>query len=143
MKNLVEKYNKLTLKGRNTFWMIIIGIIGTIILLPWCFLSNPGLSLGFLFGSLIEIGCYRLIVLTSDVMTKSATENVKSSVLIFSTLGFGIRFILYAAGLVLAALDTFKWKTNTLSVWTTFAAYMPMAIIVAVTTLKANAKESK
>lgn len=133
---LVDWYNKRSEEGRNIFLLVLIAIAGFAATFIFFFLNNPGVPLGFLFGSLIEIIAYITIVKSAKFMLDPNGLSRKKALL--APLFMVMRFLLYAGGLVLGAFATYRWGSMScsyLNFWAVFAGYMPMVVILLFTTL--------
>lgn len=102
------------------------------------FYSFKGYSypMGWLLGSLIELLAYWTIMKMSQALFKKE-EAGHSTATSLALLSNGFRFILYAAGLFISAICTFKSEWfggfDAFNFYTCAAAYMPMLVIVMVT----------
>ncbi len=113
---------------RVCFLLAVLCLVVFAILLPFAFFDMPGLSFGWLLGNLISLFAYLSIVYGSKTLLSN--NGAQPMALGLSVLFGSLRFIVYGAGLVLAALCTFYWKNAWLNFWTLFAGYMPMPALV-------------
>ena len=125
------------IKGMDTHLLallvlVAVGVIVFLCLIPFFFFDNPGVPLGWLLGTAIEVFNYWSIVFFSGALL-SSTQGKKARGAIFSTIFVFLRFALWIGGLALGALCTFTWQNNWCNVWSVFAAYVPMTIAVALT----------
>lgn len=111
-----------------------VGIFVFLCLTPFFFFNNPGVPLGWLLGTAIEIFNFWSIIFSSSMILATA-EGKKVKGVAFSTIFVFLRLALWAGGLALGGLCTYKWNNNWLNVWSVFAAYVPMTIAVAITFL--------
>lgn len=115
---------------KNLFLLAAIALIGFLALLFGFFIGNPGLPLGWLLGSAIEIFAYFTIDRGSSFLLSSDADPKKGALGAF----FGVfRMALYAAGLVLGGFATYRWGSMASSycnVWTVFAGYLPMGVVL-------------
>lgn len=121
-------------------WIALLGFLATSV---FFFLSNPGVPLGWLFGSAIEIVCYITIVKGTSFLLDPNKLNRKRGLI--APLFMLLRLALYAGGLVLAAFATFRWgsmSSSYLNFWAVFAAYMPMVVLLLFVTFYRLKKQS-
>ena len=117
--------------------MAVFGIVSTV---PFIFLDNVGVMLGWILGSIINLIAYITIVRGSNALLHAGSNG---KVGLLAALGFVLRLMLYAAGLTLAAFCTFRWNSHFLHFWFVFAAMLPIYPILIITTLlnKADKKD--
>ena len=133
---LVDWYNSASEMKKNIFLLSVIALIGLAATFIFFFLNNPGVSLGWLLGSAIEIICYITIVKGTSFLLDPKGLDKKRAIL--APVFMLLRLALYAGGLVLAAFCTFRWGSNAssyLNFWAVFAGYMPMVALLLFTTL--------
>ena len=126
---------------KNLFLLAMIALLGFLALLFGFFIGNPGLRLGWLLGSAIEIFAYVTIDRGSSFLLSPVADPKKGALGAF----FGIfRMALYAAGLVLGGFATYRWGSMASSycnVWTVFSGYLPMGFVLICTTFFRCKKE--
>lgn len=135
---MAKWYCKLNETQENIFWLGLVTIIVFALLSPLFFFSQGGVPLGWLFGSLIEIVCYILLVKGSDLVVNANGKT--ASILISLALGFA-RLLLYGAGFALGALCSFYWHCKIISFWGVFASYIPLLFVLGVRFLIASQKK--
>ena len=122
-------YLKRSEEGKNFFILAAIAVLGLLVFVFGFFIDQPGLPLGWLLGSVIELFGYVTIVKGASFLLGTGNSKKGYLMALFSAL----RLLLYASGLLLAALCTYYWKNNILNLWTVFGAYVPMAPVVLIT----------
>lgn len=132
---MAKFYVNLSEKGKNLFLLIAITVVVFLALCPFFFFSNPGVPLGWLVGSAIEVACFFLLYLGTSVLVEHPTKMSAGG---FSVLFFFLRMALFAGGLVIAGFCTFKWKNNWLNIWSVAAAYLPLTGVMALNFFRAN-----
>ena len=133
---LVDWYSKTTETKKNLFLLGMVTLSGFIALSIFFFTGNPGVPLGWLFGSAIEIICYITIVKGASFMLDPNSLSRKKSLLV--PLFVALRLSLYGGGLILSAFATFRWGSMScsyLNIWSTFAAYLPLYVILSAATI--------
>lgn len=129
---------------KNVFLLLIIALIGFAATFVFFFLNNPGVPLGWLLGSLIEIAGYLSIVKGTSFLLDPNHLNRKRSLL--APLFMILRVLVYGGGLVLAALSTFRWGSISscyLHLFSLVAAYLPVYVLLLFTTIYRLKKEPK
>ena len=135
-----EKFANWSETKRNVFVLSAFAVVVAILLLPFAFFGLPGLTVGWILGSIISIFAYTTIVFASHVILRKDNDGKGIGLtVVFSFL----RMVIYAAGLALGALVTFVWKNPWLNFWTVFAGYMPMPILVAIMHFYNMSKEAE
>jgi len=132
---LVEWYNKTSDTKKNLFLLGIVTLCGFAVTSIFFFLNNPGVPLGWLFGSIIELICYLSIVKGTAFMLDLNSLDRKKGYL--APLFMFMRLALYAGGLILAAFATFRWgsmSSSYLNFFAVFAGYMPMVVLLLIVT---------
>ncbi len=131
MKKLAERYNNWCDEEKNLFIFACIGVVGFLILLFGFFIDNPGLPIGWLLGTAIELVAYFTIWRgTAFLLDPQDKDGKRGYLMAVFALG---RLFLYAGGLVLAAFCSFVWGTlahGYCNLWTVFAGYMPEFIVL-------------
>lgn len=127
--------------------LVIVALVVALGLIPFIFFSHLDVVLGWLLGSLIEIICFLTILKSSSSMAKVA-KGGNAAVAGLSILWYFLRILLYAAGLVIGALCTFKsaeWfgGFDYFNFWAVFASYMPLPIVLLITGLIFNKKKTE
>lgn len=122
--------------------MAILGCAAALLCLPFAFIELggskwPGISLGIVLGTLIEIVCY-LLLLKGSSFVMSANKKGLFGAVIFNIL----RMALYVGGLVLGAFCTFVWEGNWINIFSLAIAYLPSTILLIIGKLN-EAKEVK
>ena len=125
---LSEKFVRWEEWRRNTFVLIVFALMIGVIMLPFSLLGLPGLSLGWMAGSMISVLAYLTIVYSSNAILRKENDGKGMGLSVFFSFA---RMAMYAIGLALGALVTFVFKSPWLSFWTVFAGYMPMPILIA------------
>ncbi len=136
MKTLAERYNGWKDEQKNLFILACIGIAGFLILLFGFFIDNPGLPIGWVLGTGIELIAYFTIYKGASYLLDPEDKNGKRGYLM-AVFAMG-RLLLYAGGLVLAAFCTFVWGSMAhgyCNLWTVFAGYMPEFIVLVIATM--------
>ncbi|MCQ2742758.1 MAG: hypothetical protein MJ239_05630 [Bacilli bacterium] len=133
---------KLNPNVKNVIILAIIGVIGALVCLPFAFIEIggskwPGLSLGVVLGTAIEIVCFLLLIEGASLLTATTKKGALIS-LAFNLL----RIVLFVGGLVLGAFCTFVWKGNWLNIFAIAASYFPMIVLLVVNKI-AEIKETK
>ncbi len=129
---LIQWYKNQDENRRNILLLTSLALIVFLCLVPFFFFSQPGVPLGWLLGSVIEIAAYASIAFGASVMFDQDNPNKTRG---FLSIAFGsVRLLVYGAGLVAGALLTFKYNEPViwLNFWTVFAGYMPMNIVLLV-----------
>ncbi|MDD4344482.1 MAG: hypothetical protein PHP09_00895 [Bacilli bacterium] len=96
-------------------------VFGLLLLIP----TGSDLLLGWLLGAAISFACFGLLVLQAYVLT---SENAKGAG--FVMLFFAGRFILYGAGLFVAAFLTYKLEIHIFNLFTVFGGYFPIRLAI-------------
>lgn len=137
---MAKFYSKLSENGKNLFILIAIALLGLLVLAPFFFFQNAGLGFGWILGSGIEIFCYLSILWSSKIISDVQAKHPGTIALaaLFSIL----RIVLYAGGLFLGGLYTYKFHSNWLNLWTVFVAYLPMGFVLGINAL-IKAKKDK
>lgn len=112
----LDRQNKLILLTSS----IIIAIGAIVFGILWATIGTMSLFLGWLLGSLIGVAGFFLIV----IQTNNLNPNVGKP-LIWGMGAFFIRFILYGAGLLLAALLTKYVEPEIFNIFAVFGGYIP------------------
>lgn len=126
----------------------ILGFLGLSVL--FLFQSESGYPmgaypLGWLLGSIAEIGCFLTLVYMSDSLfsRKNSAHPITSTLALLSA---GLRLFIYAAVLLVSAICTFKSEWfggfNAFNFYTTAAGLLPMLVVVFLTQFFALKKES-
>jgi len=98
--------------------------IGALIFVPFCFFYNTNLLYGWLLGGVISLTAYALLVKQiNDMAAGDDRVRVRAAGLYFVRLG------LYAIGLGIAGYLYYINKPY-INLFTVFAAYMPIRIVV-------------
>ncbi len=137
---LAERYNNLKIEHQNLAITVVISLLAFAGL---CFLGLVGyigVAFGFLMGSAIQIACYLSIIYGAGFLTNDASKPSSIGITLLFTFG---RMILYAGGLVLGALCTYRWNFPWINVWGVFAGYMPLYIIILIHSLIVKRDQAK
>lgn len=128
---MVKFYNSLNETKQNVFWLLALTVLVFLALCPLFVISQGAYPLGWLLGSLIGVVGYLSISYGTGVILKS---DAKVGATVFTAFSFFLRFFLYAAGLVIGAICTFKPQYfggfNAFNIWTVFAGYLPLCLIM-------------
>lgn len=139
-KRMVKWFAKLSGEKKDFFVLASFGLIVFIFLIPLMFVGHGDWPLGWLWGTAIELVCYYSLMKFAISFTTEDPSNPKIMTYLFS----GLRYFLYAVGLVLAAICTFKSEWfggwTALNFYATALAYLPMPIVITITHLIRNKK---
>ena len=142
---MVNFYLKLNRDQRAFFWLIVLAAVIYLALMPLYFFGlDKGYQYpnGWLLGSLAELFAYFTLIKTTNAITKDPA-NRKMPLIV---LGGLLRPALYVVVLAISGICTFKaeWLGgfDMFSFWTSFAALLPMPIVVLITHLLST-KNSK
>ncbi len=137
---MVKWYLKLDSNHKVLFVLSFLGAVVFFAMCPLFFLRGENnyplgaVPVGWLLGSLISIVSFYSITKMSEALTKMQGGTLTSAPL--SLLGSAIRFLLYAAGLVVSAISTFRpeWfgGFNYINFFSLAGALLPMLVIVLV-----------
>jgi predicted ABC-type exoprotein transport system permease subunit len=136
---MAKWYLKLNAEEKAFFLMAALALIVFVCLCPLFFFYDvKGYSypLGWLLGSVIELLAYWTILKMSEALFKKedAGHSTATGLALASN---SLRFILYAVGLFLSAICTFKSEWfggfDAFNFFACAAAYMPMLVIVMAT----------
>ena len=141
--SLAQRFSSLSEEKKNLFILGAIALLGALVLVFSFFIDNPGLFYGWLLGSAIEILCYVTIFFGARFLLSGDGEATKGGLVgaLFGT----FRLLFYAGGLVLGGFATFVWGTPAhgyCNVFTVFAGYLPLLLVLLVTTYL-SARKSK
>ena len=142
MKDFVNRYAAWSDMKKNMFLLLMIAVAGTLISIPFIFLENVGVLLGWLLGSAVNFVAYVSIAKFSAAVL---SQN-QSKFGYFAMVGGFLRFLLYAGALVLAGFASFRWGTlahGYCNLISCALALMPTWILLVCTTLFRNAKSAK
>lgn len=129
-------YRKLSLDGKQIFWLAIFAALGLIITAPICFLNidrSYSYFFGWLLGSAAEIiGFCTILFMGTSFEEASKGGNAKGGAVAAL---FGIvRFFLYAVVLVVSAICTFRSQWfggfDAFNFWTCFGGLVPMPFVL-------------
>ena len=144
-KSLVEWYRSLNKLQTELFWIGLVDFVVFVALIPFFTLGYLSLSLGWLLGSLISICSHLTMNFSAKVILKDASG--KAGGAMFSILFFFLRMFLWAVGLVISGICTFKseWFNgwDLLNFWTCFAAYFPGTIVLIISNFRARKVEGR
>lgn len=126
---LAERFNKWDEYRKNLFILSAFGIFVTILLLPFCFFSLPGVPFGFLLGSIVSLIAYITIVKGSSLLL---TGNGGAATTGLTFVFVILRFALYGGVLVLAAFCTYRWNFAWLNFWGVFSGIIPMPALISI-----------
>ena len=126
----------------NLFLLSCIALGVFILTIPFFFLGFPGIPLGWLLGSAIEIFNYATIVLGAKlIISPQVDKPIKGAIyMIFTTL---LRIAFWVGGLALAGYITFRLESQWLNFWATFAGYVPLTGVVVVSMILKNKKKKE
>lgn len=120
-------------------WLLVIAVVGVIATLPLCFVNIPaGYSYlgGWLLGSTAEMIGYASILWMGGAMISGAQNEQTGTTKALAPLTAMLRFLFYAAVLVISAICTFRsqWLNgfDWFNFWTCFGALIPMNVVVLV-----------
>lgn len=139
-KTLAEKFVSWPDWKKNSFIILMVGVVGTLCLTPFIFYSNPGVPFGFFIGVCVSILAY-LSICYYGYNIVASSEGVSKTGGTALSVAFNLgRFLLYAGILVIAALCTFRWNNNWFNFWGVAAGYLPMPVILGTVSLIKNRK---
>lgn len=130
---LAERYKTWSDEGKNLFILICVALFGILVTIPFIFLDNVGILLGWLLGSAINIIAYITIIKGSRALLRQSGKAAG-----YAIFGFSFRFLLYAAGLLLAAFCTFRWGSMAhgyCNIVSLALAYMPTWVTLVIVML--------
>lgn len=133
MKKLAATYLKLSPERKSLFILIAVSLMISLCLLPFSLLSLPGLSIGFLAGSAVQVLAYLSLCYSMKLISRPGALEKKKA--LWAIPLFFLRWLLYAGILVLAAFCTYRWNSTWMNFWATFAGLMPIYVILVVTFL--------
>lgn len=96
-------------------------IFALLLLVP----TGIDLLLGWLLGAFISLACFGLLVLQARVLTSGNAKGIGLVMLFFSG-----RFLLYGAGLFVAAFLTYKLEIHIFNLFTVFGGYFPIRLAI-------------
>ncbi|MCR5490848.1 MAG: hypothetical protein K6F32_01825 [Bacilli bacterium] len=128
---LMERIGKMDEHRLVILILSLIGLFVFLCLTPFFFFNNPGVPLGWLLGTAIEVFNYWTIILSSGAIL-SPYSSKKTRGVAFVILFVFLRLAFWVGGLVLGALCTYTWQNNYLNIWSVFAGYVPMTVAVAI-----------
>lgn len=134
MANLVEKYRSWDDHQKNLFILIVIAVVGLLACVPFIFLDNIGVLLGWALGSVVNIIAFVTIWKGSASLLRQTDSNRGYLALI----GAFLRIALYLGALLLSGFASFKWGTlahGYCNIISLSLALMPTWIVVVTTTL--------
>ena len=139
---LKERLSKLDDSHLSLVLLSAVAVVVLILLVPMFFLGFPGIPLGWILGSGIEILNYSTMITGAKViLTPENAKPVRGAIfMILTTL---LRVGLWVGGLALAGYYTFRLESNWLNFWSTFAGYVPMTVVVAVSMIRKNKKKGE
>ncbi len=143
MSKFVDKYNSWSEEKRNLFILLCVALVGALVCVPFIFLDNIGVLLGWLLGSAVNMFAYFSIYKVSEATLNPDASSKRGY---FMALFAMFRIAMYAGVLFLAAFATFRWGTfehgycNLLSA---ALGLMPTWIVVLITTFFRVKKEKK
>lgn len=133
---MVNFYLKLNRDQRAFFWLVVLAVVVYLALMPLYFFGlDKGYQYpnGWLLGSVVELFAYFTLIKTTNAITKDPA-NRKMSLIVLGSL---LRPLLYVVVLAISGICTFKseWLAgfDMFSFWTSFAALLPMPIVVLIT----------
>lgn len=136
---MIKWFSKLNDEKKDIFILVSLGLIVFVCLCPLFLIDKGAWPLGWLLGSVIEVICYITILQLSAALTSS---EVKTSNTVKSFVGSIGRFFLYAVGLVISAICTFKseWFGGFagFNFFAVALSYLPLPIVVMVNHLISN-----
>lgn len=140
---MVKWFAKLSSEKKDLFILVAVGLIVFVCLCPLFLISQGAWPLGWILGSAIDVVSYITIVkFTTGLL--SADSSKKGGVFV-SIMTSGLRYFLYAAGLIVAAICTFKpeWFGGfaAFNFYACALAYLPMPIVILVSNLLRNKKQ--
>ena len=132
----VKRYLSWTDEGKTLFWLIVADIAVFLALIPFFLLSNMGIPLGWLLGSVAVCLCYLSMIKGTGFVLKQASDaNGRNRGMAFAVAFSLIRLFLMAGVLIFAAFMTFKVEGNFVNFFSTAAAYLPLILVSIVFTL--------
>lgn len=106
MNKLFAKYESWTEMGKNLFILVVIAIVGVIASIPFIFLENVGVLLGWLLGSAVNLFAYVSMAKGSHyILSNSSSAKYGYLAMAWALL----RILLYVGALVLAGFASFRW----------------------------------
>ena len=136
MMSFAARYCSWSEEKQNLFLLAMIGLAGCLVLAFSAFIDNIGLLLGWILGTLIEIFCYITIVAGSRFLLSGNKESGSAFGVLGAAMGM-FRLLFYAGGLLLGGFATFVWGSLShgyCNVFTVFAGYMPLMIVLLIGT---------
>lgn len=121
MKKLFQKLDE---NQQVLFVTAVFLFLGALVFIPFCFFYNTNLLYGWLLGSVISLVTYALLIKQINGMTAGDERvRLRAAGLYFVRLG------LYAIGLGIAGY-LYYIGHPVINLFTVFAAYMPVRIVV-------------
>lgn len=136
LMSFASRYCSWSEEKQNLFILVMIGLAGCLVFFFSAFIDNIGLLLGWILGTVIEILCYVTIVAGSRFLLSGGKEGGSTMGLLGAGMGM-FRLLFYAGGLVLGGFATYVWGTPShgyCNLFTVFAGYMPLMIVLLVGT---------
>jgi hypothetical protein len=148
--NKVKKFLEMDAVHRALWIMIAVAVVVFVCLCPLFLLKSEdnypyvAYPFGWLLGSVIEILAYLTIIkMSKSLLTKKADHPVTMGLALLSG---SLRMFLWASGLLVSAICTFKSEWfggfNAFNFYTCAIAYLPMLFIVLLTQFSANRKKA-
>lgn len=130
-------------KGRTQFNLklnlIVLAVLDVVValgLIPYVVVGYPGFLYGWLLGSGIQLIFLVTIYYSSLTILVNSDKLRGVGLTILSSL---LRFLLIAGGLILGAIYTYLLgRPDVLFLWTIFGGMLPLAPVLAITTLIGN-----
>lgn len=139
--SLVRWYSSMDKLAKECFWIGVVDLAVFAILVPFFLLGYLSLSLGWLLGSAISLISHLTMNFAATSIVREAQSTKKVGTLL-GVLFFMLRMILWAAGLIIAAICTYKAEWfggwNGFNFWTTFAAYLPATVILVISNIRSR-----
>ena len=139
---LKERLSKLDDSHLSLVLLSAVAVVVFVLMIPLFFFGFQGIPLGWLFGSGIEIlNYFTMIKGAKIILTPENAKPIRGAIfMILTTL---LRVVFWAGGLFLAGYYTFRLESNWLNFWSTFAGYVPMTVVVAISAIHKNKKKGE
>ena len=133
---LSKRYMSWSDEGKTFFWLIIADVVIFLALIPFFLLSNMGIPLGWLLGSVAVCLCYLSMIKGSGFILRLANDPNGRNRGMAIALAFSlVRLFLMAGVLLFAAFMTFKVEGNFVNFFSTAAAYLPLILVSIIFTI--------
>ena len=139
MSKLLDRFYSWSEMKQNLFILLVVAIIGAAICVPFIFLDNIGVLLGWLLGSAVNILAYVSIAKGSSLILATGDSSKHGY---WAMAWASIRLLLYAGSLLLAGFASFIWGSlahGFCNIIAVALALMPTWITLLVGTMIRNA----